>query len=74
MEMSTFASGYKRLYVTDEEELAACLGEARETLQRSTGSAMVPWGTAVWQRATIDDLGNPVHGQRRCLGKLLARW
>jgi hypothetical protein len=27
MELATFASGYKRLYVTDEEELAACLGE-----------------------------------------------
>jgi hypothetical protein len=27
MELSTYASGYKRLYLTDEEEVAACMGE-----------------------------------------------
>jgi hypothetical protein len=31
VELSTYASGYKRLYTKDEDELAACLGEkARE--------------------------------------------
>src|SRR5256714_1266624 len=54
MDFSTYASGYKRLYKTDEAELRACLGE-----NRAARGGGLPTGDPTnpdhfWWPATID--------------------
>ncbi len=54
MAMSTFAGGYKRLYVTDEEELAACLGENARSRGGGIGTADPSNPRLHWWPSSLD--------------------
>jgi hypothetical protein len=54
MELSTYASGYKRLYATDEKELAACLGENARARGGGIGTIDPSDSTLHWWPSSVD--------------------